>query len=556
LGVVAAALLILGTARGWWTQVASPNPPSRDSAYAVLSDLEGNAEADVREAVAFLLRTGLDLAGVLQTVPEPDVRRVLGLMDRSEDEPLDPPAAREVALRLGVPTLVTARLDHVGQHYALNVRVEATSSGVALAAAYGSTDTDAGVVGMVEEVRKSVLTDLGGSASSLARTPPLPEVLTPSLEALRHYLRGVELSGLGNGRPAARSLREAVTVDTAFAMAWSSLANVYVTQLDQPDSGAWARDQVRRFPERLTAARRADLELHYRMRTDVAWWDEALVANAKAVTDDPQYLANHASYLEVPAGMPDSALGLLKTSILNWEQRTRRFDPLHPMVRCWTNELTWSVATDRTSELRRFLDSLRVDVPPECATEWELYERIAAGRWDEADRILAAGPEVWPWPLPFEAATRQLDAVRGRISAVHQEVSPERRPQTAACCFRTVANITGLLLEVVYGVAPHPDTSALTDRGWHAVEGYVFRGVRAGLAGDTAESKQINHRLGLMRDSATSHTFERAFRIWLALLDVGRLRDVEIGHTSSRFWSPLRSRCQSRVSATSEATTT
>jgi hypothetical protein len=53
------------------------------------------------------------------------------------------------------------------------------------------------------------------------------------------------------------------------------------------------------------------------------------------------------------------------------------------------------------------------------------------------------------------------------------------------------------------------------------VTDYVLYGVRESLLGDTVEARRVAGRLGAMRDTATSRTFEGAFEPWFVLLDVG-----------------------------------
>jgi len=433
---------------------------------------------------------------------------------------------------MGVPTVVVPRLDRLGDTYSLTFRVEDAATGYLHAAAQGRVDDVAGVVPLVDDLILELRKKLGEAKEILAQSQPLPQVLTPSLVALREYQLAGE-AGAGQARIAVAHLRRAVSADTAFAMAWQLMASYYGNYLNQPDSAEMAVTHVQRHRDRLTEARQRDLLLHRRMREDVALWDLALAEAEEAVLRDPSFLNNYSVYTAVPGGLPDSALNIRFRLEREGVEKARRFDPDRPYVtRCFINTHYSAAALDRMDEWLAFLDSLDIGLPPDCGREAALFEALAGGQWDRVDSMVQHGPGDWRWPTAVETALLQMVPLRGGIRAAHAFPILENpdtkalRPDSSA-----LSNLAHLLLQAAYGLpleeAPEETFGRrgtpreLGGRGRHEVTRYVLYGVRESLLGDTLEGQRVARRLRVMRDSATSRTFEGAFGPWFALLDAG-----------------------------------
>jgi len=521
----------VGALRIHWTLTAS-EPPPEDRPFTVLAEVEGTAPPEIREAAAFMLRTGLDMAHVVQTVPVSEVERILKLLDRSPDSPVDPTLARTVATRLGVSTVALPRLDRLGEQYVLGLRVEDVGEGLLQAEGHGLALDESHLVDVLDEVLRQVRRRLGETRAVLATAQPLPQVLTPSLEALQEFRLARE-DGAGQARLAVAHLRRAVALDTAFAMAWQLMASYYGNYLNRPDSAELASRQAGRFLDRLTTARRLDLELHRRMREDVALWDVALEEAEEAVRRDPRYLNNYGVYIGYPGGLPDSALNIRFRLERGGAENAHRFNRDLPYeTRCFINTHYLAAALDRVDEWLALMDTLAIHVPPDCRREAALFEHLAAANWTMVDSMLRAGPGDWRWPTVVETALLQMVPLRGRIHEAYRTPTLQR-PETRAVRPDSsgLSNISHLLLQVAYGLpleeGPEEtfkrrgEPKDLEGRGWSVVRDYVLYGVRESLVGDSSEARRVATRLQAMRDSATSRTFESAFEPWFVLLDVG-----------------------------------
>jgi tetratricopeptide (TPR) repeat protein len=468
----------------------------------VLATVGGSADSALRETVEYLMRDKLDMSHVVQTVPDVEVRRGLTLMELPPTEPLDPTTARELAERYGVATVVLPRLDAVGTGWVVAVRVEDVAGGQLQAqASRRATDGDA-IVETVDAVVDDLRRDIGETRAALANTPPLPQVLTPSLEALRRYRDAVaSLNDTDRPRQTIRLLREALALDPEFAQARARLSAAYAN-MGQGDSAIAELRRALETPERLSDIIRRDRERNLRILTDFALWDESMFQGG--------YLNNRAVWL-MSFRYVDSALTVLQPRLRNFAQSMRRFDPERQILArgtIWHNALSWAVWSGRLEELETLRDSLRVDPTP----FWDWMSSLAAGEWDRADSLRLAVPDA----EEHQHRLAVLDAARGRIRASHERTSSLRAP-LGLFSIKDQA----LVLEVVYGVPGTDTLSALANRGLYAVQDYLVHGVRAALLGDTTEAKRVSARLRAARDSATSELFQRRFEPRFALMDAG-----------------------------------
>jgi tetratricopeptide (TPR) repeat protein len=377
---------------------------------------------------------------------------------------------------------------------------------------------------MVDMVARRLRRKLGETRAVLANTERLPEVLTPSLEALMKYQAAQSYSSQDEVAESRRLLWEAVTLDTAFAMAWQRLSDAYLSSPLDRDSSGIAAEQVQRHRHRLTEARWADLQLHLRIIEDIAFWDVALEDAERAIRTDPTWSQYYALRLGHEAGMPDSAW----TIYLDLErERARRHLRFRPQERylssCHSNYLKWSISLGRTQEWISLLDSLGGGIPEDCALDLAFGEALADSEWALADSLLDENAGKWRWPSGIEWTSHQLLAVRGRIAAARERVAPsEEDPFGVSQTQRT--RLAHLFLSLVFDLPPTPipqrvEPMVLESRGKFPVVDFLLYGVREGLVGDTTEGKRVSERLRALRDTATSQTFERNFGPWFVLLE-------------------------------------
>jgi tetratricopeptide (TPR) repeat protein len=472
--------------------------PSPDRPYAVLAAVSGTADSATRDVIAFAFRTAVDASHLIQTVPDGEVERLLTLMDRPASTPLDQRTAYEIAERIGVATVILPRLDRLGDAFVFTVRMEDVGTERLRAEASGRVASEDSVIDLVYEAAQRLRRRLGESRQVVARTEPLPMVMTGSLDALRLYREAYDVRMTAGCAQAVPMFREILAIDPDFAEARATLAKCYAN-IGLRDSMLAGLRRALETPERLGDLRRRDVEALWRLSTDFAALDERLFLTGYTVND-----ANRLSWFR----NYDSAFHVATREVREEARRYRRFDPEQTMRTVgvnWPNAIGFGIASGRLGELAVLRDSLRVDPTP----YWDVLEAIDAADWARADSLRLAGHVQSPRQIA------ELDAAHGRIRASHSRLSRIERADHLKA---------PLILEVVYGMTGTDTEQSLTDRGLDAVLRYAVHGVRSTLRGDTSEAKRVAARLRASRDSATSDLFEQAFEPMLALLDAAVAR--------------------------------
>lgn len=238
----AASLLAAGRleGRGQLIVTAFPSP---DSSLSLL----------VTEAV----RTNLGQSRVVSVMSPVAVAAALDRMKRPRSSELTLDLAREIAQREGVRAIVDGTIRALGSGYAISMRLVTTDSLRELALFQETADGPQQLLQAIDKLTRRMRERIGESLRDVRASPPLEQVTTPSLEALRIYAEAARSIDMG-GNPIAASerLREAVRIDTTFAMAWRKLGvalnNVGMPRV-QIDS---ALEQAYRFRDRLTERER------------------------------------------------------------------------------------------------------------------------------------------------------------------------------------------------------------------------------------------------------------------------------------------------------------
>jgi tetratricopeptide (TPR) repeat protein len=217
--------------------------PSPDSSLGTL----------VTEAV----RTNLGQSRVISIVPPVTIAAALQRMQRPATAPVTLELAREIALREGIAAIVDGAVRAIGGGYVLSLRLVSADSAKELAAFQETANGPQEILDAIDQLTRKLRGKIGESLRDVRASPPLEQVTTPSLEALRIYAeasRAIDMGG--NPIAAAERLREAVRIDSTFAMAWRKLG-VALNNSGMPKIGVdSALERAYRFRDRLTERER------------------------------------------------------------------------------------------------------------------------------------------------------------------------------------------------------------------------------------------------------------------------------------------------------------
>ncbi len=259
-GIVAAGWLLLG-ARGAGSEDTSL-PAASPTLVAVFPfSVRGRNELGyLAEGLVSLMSTKLDGAGDLRSV---DPRRVLSAV-AGERGPMDPDRARALAKRLGAGRYVVGDVVEAGGRIQITATLfdESEAPAVALASVEGDA---AELFHLLDALATQLLRSSGGPG---ARVRQIAAVTTASLPALKFYLAGEQAYRAGEFEPAVEAFQQAISKDSAFALAHYrlSLAAEWLARTELSFDAAMAAhrhaarlsERDRRLLEAFLAWRRGD----------------------------------------------------------------------------------------------------------------------------------------------------------------------------------------------------------------------------------------------------------------------------------------------------------
>jgi eukaryotic-like serine/threonine-protein kinase len=193
----------------------------------LVADFESATDPALAGVVTEAFRIDFGQSPILTVVDPAAVRDALGRMGRDPADGLDHALAREVALRDGITALVTGEVAAAGTGYVLTARLLSVANEEVLAGLRESARDDADLIPAIDRLSKRLRERIGESLRTIRAAPPLADVTTPSIEALRRYTLAIHAEEVDRDRRRALSLLEdAIALDSAFAMAHRKLAVV------------------------------------------------------------------------------------------------------------------------------------------------------------------------------------------------------------------------------------------------------------------------------------------------------------------------------------------
>ncbi|MBA2685590.1 MAG: tetratricopeptide repeat protein [Gemmatimonadaceae bacterium] len=215
------------------------------------------ADTSLGSAVTEAVRTDLGQSSVVSVVPASTVGASLTRMERSPTSRLDLSLAREVAQREGVKAVVDGNVRQLGSGFLVALRLVAAESGDELASFHETVDGPKELIPAVDRLTRELRGKIGESLKSVRGNPALEQVTTHSLEALKQYAGGVRAHDLESDFPKAIGLlREAVTLDTSFAMAYRKLGKALLNDGRPREQSDAAFERAYRYRDRLTERER------------------------------------------------------------------------------------------------------------------------------------------------------------------------------------------------------------------------------------------------------------------------------------------------------------
>jgi len=221
------AVLVLLAGTFWLARSGAP-----EEAPAPMSVLIADFENDAPEfdgAVEQALTIAMEGAGFINAYSR---AKAQGLAEQLRPgSPLDETMARLVSRREGIDVIVVGAVEQQGRGYrvsaqALDPALESEASRP-LATARASASSEGRVLQAVGEVAADLRRRLGDTTPESVRLAAAETFTAASLEAMRHYAEGQELTGKGNFAEAIGAYEAALQEDPEFGRAYAGLGFVY-----------------------------------------------------------------------------------------------------------------------------------------------------------------------------------------------------------------------------------------------------------------------------------------------------------------------------------------
>ncbi len=450
------------------------------------------ADSSLGHIASEAVRTELGQSKAVSVVPTSAVTAALRRMERPTNARVDLPLAREVAVREGIEAVLHGEISAVGEGFLIVLRLSAAESGDELAVFRETADSPRDLIPALDELSRELRGRIGESLKTVRAAPPLAQVTTSSLDALRKYAAGARAMDVEGDYPRAISLlQQAVQVDTAFAMAYRKLGvahrNSGIGPLGSADT---ALNRAFRFRDRLTDRERLLTEGSYygsgrvidRQRSAAAYEQllEIDPTNSAALNNLGNIYRSRREFAKAEAVYRRAVASGQATSISYGNLQTTLFDQgkiaaqdsvFTEMKRLYPNIPGLSLnATPRLYHEGKY-DSIRILTQRERAST-DAQGRIAAlsiasdlaavqGRLRESlqllaeerklmeargvpplaiyDSLMVAADDIWLREQP-EAGVRRLDAALARTPMSSLDL--ERRPYFDVIALNAIAGRT------------------------------------------------------------------------------------------------------------------
>lgn len=348
----------------------------------VVADFRGPAsDSTLGATVAEALRTDLAQSTALRVLTRANVREILTFMRRPAESLVQFDLAREIATREGAKAVLDGEVVQLGSGYVVSARLVSALDGSELATFRETAAGEDALIGALSALSRAVRDKSGESLRAIRRSSELERVTTPSLAALRKYVDGSIIADeRGETDRGLAMLQEAVTIDTAFAMAWRKIAVLLGNEGRERARAIDAVETAYRHRDRLSEMERFLLEGYYFTRGPRPDRQKALAAYEAAIERDSLNTSaiNNAGTVYVQLQEDEKA-----------EQAFRRVIALpRTFGGAFTNLLQAQIRNGRLTALDSTRDAFRARFP-ESGDLWEAdwYVEAGHGRYDVADSV-------------------------------------------------------------------------------------------------------------------------------------------------------------------------
>jgi putative peptide modification system cyclase len=262
--LAAELLLVAGVATGTWF-LTRPQPAiafaERD--WVVVADLRNlTGDSLLDDSLEQAFRISLEQSRYVNVLSDLKARETLQRMQRKPGSPIDRDLGAEIALRDGARALLLPTVAEIGGRLRVSAEVIDPRNQTTVYAVSADGRGVESVLASIDDVTDQLREKLGEALQNVQATSvPLPNVATPSLDALKAFAVARNVAMTTRDREQALGLyRRALQLDPQFALAHADMADLY-SGLGEIGLATGERKLALAIPQRLSPQERARIEL-------------------------------------------------------------------------------------------------------------------------------------------------------------------------------------------------------------------------------------------------------------------------------------------------------
>jgi len=237
------ALLILTTLAYFYPRAPRSNYLTNKDTILLADFINNTSDSVWNETLKQWLRVELDQSPYLNILSDESVSKLLQYAGRSPNERVTPELAHELCQRAGSKAILLGSISSIGRHYVIELQAKDCENGEPIAEEQKEANSREDVLAKLQDAGVSMRNKLGESLASINKYHvPLEQATTSSLEALQAYSAALKIRQSRGDNEAFSLLKQAVALDSNFAMAHAVLATVY----SNLDDAAMASEHAKR----------------------------------------------------------------------------------------------------------------------------------------------------------------------------------------------------------------------------------------------------------------------------------------------------------------------
>ncbi|MEP7043753.1 MAG: putative peptide modification system cyclase [Dokdonella sp.] len=228
--VEGALLLALVAIPAWYLLKPAPAIAFANRDWVVVGDLKNlTGQASFDESLETAFRIGLEQSRYVNVLSDLKTRETVKLMQRDpEQTKIDRAIGAEVAIRDGARALILPTVAEIGGRVRVTAEVIDPQTQTTVYSESADGVGEASVLPSLDKVNQQLRVRLGEALATVSNeSKPLDRVATKNLDALRAYGLGQKEYGAGNMQQALSLFQRAVDLDSGFALAHISIAQIH-----------------------------------------------------------------------------------------------------------------------------------------------------------------------------------------------------------------------------------------------------------------------------------------------------------------------------------------